>query len=117
MSLESDIFDTLKALVSNRCYPDVAPEGVARPFIVWQQVGGDATNFVEGTLPSIRNARIQVACWAATRTAAATLARSAEEAMVTSSTLRAYVLGAMTAAYEQDTRLYGARQDFSIAYD
>lgn len=117
MSLESDIFDALKALVSNRCYPDVAPAGAAKPYIAWQQVGGTATNFLEGTMPSLRNARIQVACWATTRTAAADLARAAEAALVTSTTLRAYVLGAMTADHEEDTQLYGTRQDFSIAYD
>jgi hypothetical protein len=116
VSLESSIHAALTALVAGRCYPDVAPNGAGRPYIVFQQVGGTATNFIEGTMPSLRNARIQVSCWATTRVAAANLARSAEEAMVTNTTVRAFVIGAMVADYEAETLLYGTRQDFSLAY-
>jgi hypothetical protein len=115
MSLETDIFDTLKGLVSDRCYPDVAPADVASPYIVWQQAGGGAFNFMDASAVGKRNARIQVACWETTRVAAAALARQAEDALVASA-LNPEVLGAMTAVYEQDTKLYGTRQDFSIFY-
>lgn len=115
MSLESDIFDTLKGLVANRCYPDVAPEGVARPYIAWQQVGGEAWNFLESAAVGKRNARIQVACWADTRVAAAALARSSEDALIASA-MKPTVIGAMTADYEEDTGRYGTKQDFSINY-
>jgi hypothetical protein len=115
MSLESDVFDTLKGLVSNRCYPDVAPAGAAQPYIVWQQAGGEAFNFMESAAVGKRNARIQVACWAATRLAASALARSVEDTLVASS-LNPFVLGAMTAVHEPETGLYGTRQDFSLFY-
>jgi hypothetical protein len=115
MSLESDIFDTLKGLVASRCYPDVAPAGVARPYIVWQQVGGEAFNFLEAGPVGKRGARIQVTCWADTRVAAANLSRSAEDALVASS-LNPTVLGAMVADFDQETGLRGARQDFSLTY-
>lgn len=115
MTIEADIFNTLKALVSNRVYPDVAPAGAEKPFIVYQQAGGEAINFLEAGAPAKRNARIQIACWATTRLAAATLARDAEDALTTSA-LKAYSIGALTAIYEDDTGLYGSRQDFSIWY-
>lgn len=115
MSLESDIFDTLKGLVANRCYPDVAPAGTVRPYIVWQQVGGDAFNFLEVAAVGKRGARIQVACWADTRVEAANLARSAEDALLASS-LNPTALGAMVADFDADTGLRGARQDFSLFY-
>lgn len=113
MSLESDIFDALKALVANRVYPDVAPAGAENPFIVYQQAGGEAVNFLEAGAPAKRNARMQIACWATTRLAAATLARQAEDAL-TASALKAFSIGALTAIYEEDTGLFGSRQDFSI---
>jgi hypothetical protein len=113
MSIEADIFNTLKGLVSNRVYPDVAPAGTEKPFIVYQQAGGEAVNFLEAGAPVKRNARMQITCWATTRLAAATLARQAEDAL-TSSALKAFSIGALTAIYEDDTGLYGTRQDFSI---
>lgn len=116
MSVESNLFDALKGLVSNRCYPDVAPSNTVRPFITFQQVGGTAANFLETAVVGLRNARFQVTCWADTRVAAAALARSAEDAMVTSTALRAYVLGAMVADYEEETHLFGTRQDFTVFY-
>jgi hypothetical protein len=114
MSLEADIFNALKGLVANRCYPDVAQAGAARPYIVWQQVGGAAFNFVDGSAPSKRQARIQVACWADSRLSANDLARSAESALISS--LKGYVMGALVADYDEETRLYGARQDFTFTY-
>lgn len=113
MSLESDLFDALKGLVSNRVYSDVAPAGVARPFIVYQQAGGEAINFLEAGAPVKRNARMQVSCWATTRLAAAALARAAEDALAASA-MKAFSLGALTAIHEEDTGLFGTRQDFSI---
>ncbi|QCT61233.1 DUF3168 domain-containing protein [Staphylococcus aureus] len=52
MSLESDIFDTLKGLVSNRVYPDVAPANAAKPYIVYQQISGPSPTYVEKTVPN-----------------------------------------------------------------
>ena len=114
MSLESSIFDALKTLTSNRVYPDVAPAAVDKPYISYQQVGGGAVNFMESTAVGTRNARMQINCWATTRLAANALARSAEDALVT--TLKATVLGALTSIYEEDTQLFGTRQDFGIWY-
>jgi hypothetical protein len=113
MSLEANVFDALKALVGNRVYPDVAPAGTDTPFIVYQQVGGEAINFLEAGMPGVRNARMQISCWAQSRLAASALARAAEEAIVAGN-LKAFAIGALTAVHEPDTGLYGTHQDFSI---
>lgn len=117
MTVEADIFTCLGSMVENRVYPDVAPDGVARPYITYQQVGGDVVGFLESALPSKRNGRFQINCWATTRLAAAALIRQMEAALVTSATLRADAMGGPVATYEQDTSLYGARQFFSIWFD
>lgn len=114
MTVESNVFDALKTLVTNRVYPDVAPSGAVKPYITYQQVGGQAANFLESATVGLRNGRFQINTWATTRAEAMSLCRSAEDAMVTSATLRAYVLGAPVSTYEEDTLLYGARQDFGV---
>lgn len=112
MTVEADIFNALKAITANRAYPDVAPVGAARPYLTYQQVGGDAVNFLEGANPGKRNGRFQVNAWADTRAAAASIARQAEDAMRTA--FKCEVLGGLVSVFEQDTKLYGTRQDFSV---
>lgn len=118
MSLETDLFTALSGLVSNRVFPDVAEWGTPTPYITWQQVGGEAENFLESVFVGKRNATIQVNCWAATRVAASALARSAEVTLIESTTLRATVIGALISTYEPDLQppLYGTIQDFGIWY-
>lgn len=115
MSVESDIFAVLCALVANRVYPDVAPEGVAKPYFTYQQVGGPPINFLNG-IPDKRSGRFQINVWSATRSQAMTLIRQAEDALRLSSALNASTQGGAVALYEEDTKLYGARQDFGITF-
>lgn len=117
MTIEADLFNTLKGLVpSTRVFPDVAPQGVAKPYITYQQVGGQSVTVLESVAVGKRNARIQVNCWDTSRQSVANLARQVEDAIASSSILRGFVLGAMTAVFESDLLLYGTRQDFSIWY-
>ena len=111
MSAEATIYTLLKGLVSNRVYPDVAPSGTAYPCIVYQQVGGQGISYTEGVLPNRENGRLQIVCWGPTRSAVIALAKQVESA-VCASDLMARPLGARVSTYEDDTQLYGARQDF-----
>lgn len=114
MSAEAVIFPLLSALVAGRAYPDVAPSAAALPRIVYQQVGGQAITYTEGTLPDKENARMQVACWAATRLEAIELMKQAEAALLAAPVIQVEALGARQSAFEPDTGLYCSRQDFSI---
>jgi hypothetical protein len=114
MSAEATLFTLLTGLVGGRVYPDVAPSGAALPRIVYQQVGGQAINYIEGTLPDKEHGRMQITCWAATRGAAITLAKQAEAAIRAATAFQAEPIGARIAGYEQDTNLYSCMQDFSI---
>lgn len=117
MTAESIIFATLRGLVADRVFPDVAPEGTARPYCTYQQVGGAAVNFTDGGIPSKRNGRYQINCWSDSRPQAALLARSVESALRPVPTLLTTVLGGPVAEYEEDTKLFGTRQDFSFWTD
>ncbi|MEG0885878.1 MAG: DUF3168 domain-containing protein [Janthinobacterium sp.] len=114
MTIETHIYQALRQLVDGRAYPDMAPAGVARPYIVYQQVGGDVVNFLDRTIPSKRNSRMQVCAWADTRIEASSLIEQAELALRAVTVLQAAPLGAPVATYDEETELRGARQDFSL---
>jgi hypothetical protein len=111
---ETIIFQTLTGLVAGRVYPDVAPLSAALPRIVYQQVGGASVTYTEGALPDKENGRFQIACWAKSRLEAVTLAKQAEFALVAGASFQAVPIGARASVYEDDTQLFGCRQDFSI---
>jgi hypothetical protein len=117
MTVESDLFDRLKTLVTNRVYPLAAPPGVVTPYIVYQKVGGLPVTFVESAMPSKANARFQITAWATTCLAASALIRAVDASLRTSAVLRAEPLGGVVDTFEPDTQLYGARQFFSIWFD
>ena len=114
MSLESLIFDTLKDVCDSRVYPDFAPEETPRPYITYQQVGGDSLNFIKQSEPSMRSARVQFNVWADTRKDASNLALQLEQALRMNEALNTTVLGAPTSLVDDISKLRGTRQDFTF---
>lgn len=105
----------LAGLAGGRAYPDVAPPGVARPYIVYQATGGvDETTF-DG-LNELQNCRMQVAVWAESRLSAALLMQQVLQAL-TAAPVLGTPIGAPVSDYEDDTRLYGSRIDLSIWFN
>jgi hypothetical protein len=113
MPLEADLFDVLKAVVP-RVYPDLADPMPPRPFVTYQQVGGETVEYLDNAAPGLRNARVQVNVWAATRLEANTKARAIEDALRGAGAFQARPAGALVADYDVTTKVYGARQDFLI---
>ncbi len=114
MSVESVIYDTLKGLVSNRVFPDVAPKDTITPYITYQQVGGAAINFLKQEVPSKMNSRFQINVWSKTRLEAKAIAELASGALRLETQLQTTVIGEGTATYDELTTLRGTRQDFSF---
>lgn len=112
MSLESDLVTLLKTLCP-RVFPDVAPTDTQRPYITWQQIGGDVITQING-LPDKRNAMVQINCWAERRADANALALAVEAALVAATVFVARPVSALVADHDEDTDLRGAMQDFSI---
>lgn len=112
--MEKDIFDTLKGFVGNRVFPDFAPVETPRPYITWQQVGGQVIKTLDNTTPNKKNAVVQVNIWADTRAAANPLALQVENALRTSSLFLAIPDAAFVGDYDPDIPVFGTRQDFSI---
>lgn len=116
MSIEADLQAVLSPLVAGEVYPDVGIEPQI-PYITYQQVGGESVTFMEATVPSKKNGRFQVNVWAATRLAASALMRQASDAIVTAAAMQSTPLGEPVATYDEETKLYGARQDFSLWFN
>lgn len=114
MSVESDIFNVLKGLVGNRVFPDFAPVTTQRPYITYQQIGGQAVSFLEKSLPSKKNGVYQINVWADTRAQGAALALGIEAALVAATAFEATPTGAPFGDFDADIPVYGCRQDFSI---
>ncbi|MDR8398277.1 DUF3168 domain-containing protein [Paraburkholderia sp. USG1] len=113
-SAESVTFAAIKTLAGGHVYPDVAPAGASTPYIVYQSVGGvDETTF-DGT-DTLQNSRMQVAVWSATRAEAASIIKQVRAAL-TAEPVAGVPIGAPVSVYEDATKLYGSRQDFSIWY-
>ncbi|NRR28890.1 DUF3168 domain-containing protein [Oxalobacteraceae bacterium] len=117
MSMESLIVGVLDPLVAGKCWPDVGPDAPTLPYITYQQVGGDAINFITGGQPSKANARVQVNVWAATRMQAKALAQQAETALRGVAALQTEVLGAPSSTYDDVTKYRGTIQFFSCWTD
>ena len=114
MTVEASLFGVLGPLVTSRAYPDLAPIGTVRPYVTYQQVGGQSVNFLDSAVPNKGNSRFQVNVWADTRAAAALLAGQVEQALRTAAALQTTVMGQPVATYDLDTLLFGTRQDFSF---
>lgn len=116
MTIETQLFTALKGLVNNRVYRDLAPVTVTDlPRITFQAVGGDAINYLDSaTIPNKHFCRVQVNVWHNQRDAANALARQVADTLRAYTALQTTVLGEFVAVYEDDTKLYGTIQDFSV---
>ena len=114
MTIEADIFNTLKGLVGNRCFPDVAPITTAKPYITYTQIGGEAISYVDDTLPDHKHGRFQINVWADTRASASSVMLQVEAAMVQASAFQARPVSAPSSDYDNDMLTYGSMQDFNV---
>lgn len=111
--IEPQLVALLGTFVDNRVYPDVAPQDVALPFCIFEQVGGKPLNFLSGDVPDKKNALIQINVWATTRAQAMSIIRSMEDALV-GAPLYATVASGAQARHDPDTDYRGVMQDFSL---
>lgn len=108
---------TLHALLSGICartYPDVAPANSLRPYVVWQQIGGESLRYTDNTPMDKRLPLVQVSVWSETRLESLGLIRQIEDALCASVDFTAAPQGEPISQYEPDTSLYGNTQRFDI---
>lgn len=114
MQLEARLAQVIGPLLSGKFYPDTSPDTLVFPFGIYQQVGGPSLWFLENVVADARGARMQIEVWSRTRLEAAALSRQIEQAMAAANWLACRPEGAAVALYEEQQKIYGARQDFTI---
>lgn len=116
MTLEERLVALLTPICP-RTFPDFAPTDTQRPYVTWQQIGGQSLDFMEGAVASKENALVQINVWSDRRTEAKAVIKLIEEAFVTAKTLQASPTAAAASDADPDMARYCARQDFSIWAD
>lgn len=114
MSIEGDLYATLRGLCGNRVYPDMAPASATKPYATYTQIGGEAIQHIAGTVPSIKNGRFQFNVWGDSRLQCSALMLQIEAALVASPLFQARSVGAHSSQYDNDMALYGSQLDMSI---
>ena len=122
MTIAASIYNTLggysalASLVGTRIYPDVAPIGVATPYVVWSEVGNAPMNNLSGDAPNVNNYRVQVVSLAATALQARNVAEQVRAAMATATEFKSQEVDYASADFEDGSKVYGVRADFSVWY-
>jgi len=116
MTLEEKLTALLRTIVPNT-FCDFAPVDTARPYCIYQQIGGDVIKCVDNTLPSKENALMQVSVWADSRKQAKALILAIEADLAGATEFQASPAAAAASDFDADMARYCSRQDWSIWAD
>ena len=115
MTLDARLKELLDYLVGGRLYAIATPDTPLFPLIVYQQVGGQAGWYVEKRMPDHEHARLQIWVWARGIGQAKQISAEVER-IICESELIAEPYGAAVDDYQEQSKLYGRRQDFGVWY-
>jgi hypothetical protein len=116
MAIEDDVKVAISSLFGGRVFYMAAPFRTPRPFCTYQFVGGRPTTTFCGETAK-GNHRIQFNIWdeinGANGADSVTLMRQLQD-IVTVAPLRGVSQGGLSSVYDDATKTFGARQDFSF---
>lgn len=98
----------VNGLVAGRVYPDRSANSAA-PYIIYSRISGVSDLLVEGGATHDR-IRVQVDCYALTKTAAKALAIAARNAIES----EGYNLGSNPSQFDEATKLFSDSRDYSL---
>jgi len=116
MTLEERLYIELAA-VCPRAFPDFAPPETERPYVTFQQVGGEVVQCLDNTVPSKENAAMQINVWADSRKAAKSVILAIEARLSVATVIQASPIAAAVSDFDVDMERYCSRQDFDIWAD
>jgi len=116
MTLEERLYIELAA-VCPRVFPDFAPPETERPYVTFQQIGGEVVECLDNTVPSKENADMQVNVWADSRKEAKAVILAIEARLSGATEIQASPIAAAVSDFEADMARYCSRQDFDIWAD
>lgn len=113
LQMTAEMVSVLNPLVANKCYPLIAPDNTATPYITYHTVVNSPVVTLDDGVP-INNTRMQIDCFASTYPEAKQLAMDIASAMQTASFK--VVPRSTQDLYEDAMKIYRVSQDFSIWY-
>lgn len=118
MSIEDSLFAALTGLVGGRVFRTVAKGQPARPYIVFQQVGGSPGDYLEGKIGAKDDGRFQFWVWHDDVDSAKAIARTLRQTLVESTTLRGRTQSGLVDVVDDLSTpvLFGTRQDISFSF-
>lgn len=116
MTLEESLTALLRTICP-RTFRGFARTNTELPYCTYQRIGGQSVDFLDNTIPSKRNADIQVNVWSSSQAEADALIGQMEAAMRASSAFQARAVAESSDDFDADMERYCARQDFTIWAD
>ncbi|WP_186275797.1 DUF3168 domain-containing protein [Burkholderia gladioli] len=111
--IQEQLVAMLKASLSVKCYPMVAPADAPLPYVVYQRVASPVANTLDGNgNPPINQTRMQIAAWDLTYPGSQQLAASVTAAMLAWSVQNVRLMDHDD--YDGDRKAYRVLQDYSI---
>lgn len=96
-----------------RVKPDFAPFSTARPYVIYQFVGGIPVRYQDNT-SNAKQQTVQVEVWADDRVACNDLMRDIEAAICAATTFQGSPRGELITDADPESERYGAKQDFAL---
>lgn len=108
------IHNAIAAVVPN-CYGTVAPAGAAKPYAVWQRIGGEDSEYMDpADAPQVSKVQIQVRVFSADALQPKTLMQTLTNALRAHEALVIRPIGKWRDDYDHDMNLFVADQDFEV---
>ena len=109
--IQQEIFTALSGVAGGRVFPNIAPNDVQKPYVVYARVSSAPDNTLADGAP-VENTRLQVDCFDTSYAAAVTLAMAVKTAMKSSPI--AHLLLLEQDQFEPEALLHRVILDFSI---
>ena len=109
--IQQDLFAALAGVAGGRVFPNVAPNNVQKPYLVYARVSSAPENTLADGAP-IENPRLQVDCFDTTYAAAVALAETVKDAVKSSAIT--HVLLLEQDQFAPEALLHRVILDFSI---
>ena len=109
--IQQDLFAALAGVAGGRVFPNIAPNNVQKPYVVYARVSSAPENTLADGAP-VQNTRLQVDCFDTTYAAAVALAETVKAAIKSSAITHVLVLE--QDQFEPEASLHRVILDFSI---
>lgn len=104
------------AAVIPNCYGTVAPANAAKPYVIWQRIGGDPPEYLDNEDPQVDQALVQVEIYADEILVPKALMKVLTTALRQHPDLVVRPNGGMHDDFDHDMQLFAAARDFTVSF-